>query len=159
MVLFMSMIAGFINLSGNEIYNAPLQWLLSGKGQLYESVQIMRPQPGTTAVSMSLYLKDVEGMVTQLPFLATYLYRFVQYYIMLSLLSALILKIPVKNNPIPPLPEAAGEVGLQLRDEIIGYLKEGKKIAAIKHVRERMTLSLLDAKLMVEDIEKQENIS
>ncbi|AIQ45055.1 hypothetical protein R70723_03400 [Paenibacillus sp. FSL R7-0273] len=179
-------IAGFtllsmlLDTSGNPVTNKPLEWVVSPIGELQVMQDVSNYAPGEYAITDNLTILKQNGEVLELSTVWLYLYRFVQYLVLYSVVGTL-LGIIIGMRPQREIPfiqttaetpltaeqelRAAAEMKRraeagsvrpippqEILDTVRQMKKDGKLIAAIKLVRQHSDMSLGEAKQYVEQL-------
>lgn len=89
-------IAGFtllsmlLDTSGNPVTNKPLEWVVSPIGELQVMQDVSNYAPGEYAITDNLTILKQNGEVLELSTVWLYLYRFVQYLVLYSVVGTLL---------------------------------------------------------------------
>lgn len=167
-----------IDTAGNPVFNKPLEWLVSPVGELQVMRDINNYAPGEYAIRDNITILKQNGEVLELSTIWLYLYRFVQYMVLYSIVGTLLGAIAGRrpqegmaliqtagDQPLTAEQEQRAAAEMKRRaeagsaphlppDEILDTVrqmkKDGKLIQAIKLVRQHSSLSLGEAKQYVE---------
>jgi|GEM_PF-2347931 len=176
-----SLVGMLMDTAGNPIYNKPLAVIVSSIGELSIETNTYNYAPGEYSITDYIRIIKGEGEVMNLHIILLYLYRFIQYIILYSIVATL-LGIFVKrmpDNKLTLLPAAEDELTPELKQKVqaeqrrreeekikrqtlpeevketVYQLKKSENsIKAIKVIREYTDLSLEEAKKLLDELKE-----
>ncbi|BCJ94240.1 hypothetical protein acsn021_18090 [Anaerocolumna cellulosilytica] len=174
-----SLVGMLMDTAGNPIYNKPLAVIVSSVGELNIESKTYNYAPGEYSITDYISIIKSEGEVVNLHIILLYLYRFVQYIILYSivatLLGLLVRRMPDNKIPLVPVVEEVTPelnqriqeekrrreeekknrltLSVEVKDTVIQLKKTENSIKAIKVIREHTDVSLAEAKKLLDELE------